>query len=118
MAGWRTLSDLARHIGMTGIRPTRTRRMQAASIGRQCPAVASIIRTLAEQADRAAFADTPVTAAEALDYWRNVDRARALMLSALPRHRRWFAMATPLFLRSERFDAWLRRTHRPARHPA
>lgn len=118
MAGWRTLSDLARHIGMTGIRPTRTRRMQAASIGRQCPAVASIIRTLAEQADRAAFADTPVTAAEVLDYWRNVDRARALLLSALPRHRRWFAMATPLFLRSERFDAWLRRTHRPARHPA
>lgn len=109
MGGWRTLTGLARHIGMTGIRPTRTRRMQASSMSRQCPAAANTIRVLAEQADKAAFADTPVTAAEALDYWRNVDRARALMLSALPRHRRWLAMATPPFLRPEKFNAWLRR---------
>lgn len=117
-SGWCTLTELARHIGMTGICPTRTRRMQAASMSRQCPAVADAIRTLAEQADKAAFANKPVTPAEALEYWRNVDRARSLMLSALPRHRRWLAVATPTFLRSEKFNAWLRRARLPARRRA
>lgn len=111
-AGWQMLLEYLRHTGLADVPPNRTRRMQAAAIGRQCPALAGMVRKLADAADAVAFADTPVTAADAVAYWREADQVRSKTMASLAPVHRWLALATPLPLRPQPFMQRIRRFNR------
>ena len=102
-AGWRMLVEHFRHTGLADVPLNRTRRMQASIIERQCPAIAGMVRQLADAADAAAFADAQATATDAVAYWRQLDQVRSAASASLTPAHRWLALTTPLPLRPQRF---------------
>ena len=114
-AGWRMLVEYLRHTDLADVPLNRTRRMQASIIERQCPAIAGMVRQLADAADAAAFADAQVTATDAVAYWRQLDQVRSAASASLPPAHRWLALTTPLPLRPQRFARSVaQRLRRPA----
>lgn len=101
--GWRMLVEHLRHTGLADVPLNRTRRMQASIIERQCPAIAGMVRQLADAADAAAFADAQATATDAVAYWRQLDQVRSAASASLTPAHRWLALTTPLPLRPQRF---------------
>lgn len=102
-AGWRMLVEYLRHTDLADVPLNRTRRMQASIIERQCPAIAGMVRQLADAADAAAFADAQATATDAVAYWRQLDQVRSAASASLTPAHRWLALSTPLPLRPQRF---------------
>lgn len=102
-AGWRMLVEHFRHADLADVPLNRTRRMQASIIERQCPAIAGMVRQLADAADAAAFADAQATATDAVAYWRQLDQVRSAASASLTPAHRWLALTTPLPLRPQRF---------------
>lgn len=114
-AGWRMLVEHLRHTDLADVPLNRTRRMQASIIERQCPAIAGMVRQLADAADAAAFADTQATATDAVAYWRQLDQVRSAASASLTPAHRWLALTTPLPLRPQRFARSVaQRLRRPA----
>nr|WP_236027990.1 transglutaminase-like domain-containing protein [Bifidobacterium pongonis] len=105
IAGWRSLSDLARYGGLLSPVPCATRRMQAARLCDRFPDHANVIRSLAEQADHAAFSGEQVSMETVQPYWRDVDRVRACLLASLPRRIRWLIPFIPIGARRHRTGA-------------
>lgn len=114
-AGWRMLVEHLRHTDLADVPLNRTRRMQASIIERQCPAIAGMVRQLADAADTAAFADAQATATDAVAYWRQLDQVRSAASASLTPAHRWLALTTPLPLRPQRFARSVaQRLRRPA----
>lgn len=114
-AGWRMLVEHLRHTDLADVPLNRTRRMQASIIERQCPAIAGMVRQLADAADAAAFADAQATATDAVAYWRQIDQVRSAASASLTPAHRWLALTTPLPLRPQRFARSVaQRLRRPA----
>lgn len=113
-AGWRMLVEHLRHTDLADVPLNRTRRMQASIIERQCPAIAGMVRQLADAADAAAFADTQATATDAVAYWRQLDQVRSAASASLTPAHRWLALTTPLPLRPQRFARSVAQRLRPA----
>ena len=114
-AGWRMLVEHLRHADLADVPLNRTRRMQASIIERQCPAIAGMVRQLADAADAAAFADVQATATDAVAYWRQLDQVRSAASASLTPAHRWLALTTPLPLRPQRFARSVaQRLRRPA----
>ena len=113
-AGWRMLVEHLRHTGLADVPLNRTRRMQASIIERQCPAIAGMVRQLADAADAAAFADAQATATDAVAYWRQLDQVRSAASASLTPAHRWLALTTPLPLRPQRFARSVAQRLRPA----
>lgn len=113
-AGWRMLVEHLRHTDLADVPLNRTRRMQASIIERQCPAIAGMVRQLADAADAAAFADAQATATDAVAYWRQLDQVRSAASASLPPAHRWLALTTPLPLRPQRFARSVAQRLRPA----
>lgn len=113
-AGWRMLVEHFRHTGLADVPLNRTRRMQASIIERQCPAIAGMVRQLADAADAAAFADAQATATDAVAYWRQLDQVRSAASASLTPAHRWLALTTPLPLRPQRFARSVAQRLRPA----
>lgn len=112
--GWRMLVEHLRHTGLADVPLNRTRRMQASIIERQCPAIAGMVRQLADAADAAAFADAQATATDAVAYWRQLDQVRSAASASLTPAHRWLALTTPLPLRPQRFARSVAQRLRPA----
>ena len=102
-AGWRMLVEYLRHTDLADVPLNRTRRMQASIIEGQCPAIAGMVRQLADAADAAAFADAQATVTDAVAYWRQLDQVRSAASTSLTSAHRWLALTTPLPLRPQRF---------------
>ena len=114
-AGWRMLVEHLHHTDLADVPLNRTRRMQASIIERQCPAIAGMVRQLADAADAAAFADAQATATDAVAYWRQLDQVRSAASASLTPAHRWLALTTPLPLRPQRFARSVaQRLRRPA----
>ena len=113
-AGWRMLVEHLCHTGLADVPLNRTRRMQASIIERQCPAIAGMVRQLADAADAAAFADAQATATDAVAYWRQLDQVRSAASASLTPAHRWLALTTPLPLRPQRFARSVAQRLRPA----
>ena len=113
-AGWRMLVEHLRHTDLADVPLNRTRRMQASIIERQCPAIAGMVRQLADAADAAAFADAQATATDAVAYWRQLDQVRSAASASLTPAHRWLALTTPLPLRPQRFARSVAQRLRPA----
>lgn len=113
--GWRMLVEHLRHTDLVDVPLNRTRRMQASIIEGQCPAIAGMVRQLADAADAAAFADAQATATDAVAYWRQLDQVRSAASASLTPAHRWLALTTPLPLRPQRFARSVaQRLRRPA----
>lgn len=113
-AGWRMLVEHLHHTDLADVPLNRTRRMQASIIERQCPAIAGMVRQLADAADAAAFADAQATATDAVAYWRQLDQVRSAASASLTPAHRWLALTTPLPLRPQRFARSVAQRLRPA----
>lgn len=113
-AGWRMLIEHLHHTDLADVPLNRTRRMQASIIERQCPAIAGMVRQLADAADAAAFADAQATATDAVAYWRQLDQVRSAASASLTPAHRWLALTTPLPLRPQRFARSVAQRLRPA----
>lgn len=113
-AGWRMLVEYLRHTDLADVPLNRTRRMQALIIEGRCPAIAGMVRQLADAADAAAFADAQATATDAVAYWRQLDQVRSAASTSLTSAHRWLALTTPLPLRPQRFARSVAQRLRPA----
>lgn len=114
-AGWRMLVEYLRHTDLADVPLNRTRRMQASIIEGRCPAIAGMVRQLADAADAAAFADAQATATDAVAYWRQLDQVRSAASASLTPAHRWLSLTTPLPLRPQRFARSVaQRLRRPA----